>query len=179
MSVCVERKKARMDYKQSLSHNGPCKKPGVISSCLHNAAPYWQIRNTLHLLWLLIFFFVNLQIVHSCKDNLYMNTAIMMKDKDAQWKIKMLFFIFVIFNHCCLVYWKVNGIEKWHKPDSELHWPHKRLRTMCQSMWTTHQTPFTRHMADFFSMIFSFGQENLFLSMLFHSSLFWQCLSED
>lgn len=34
-----------MDYKQSSSHNGPCEKTGLSSSCLHNGAPYWQITN--------------------------------------------------------------------------------------------------------------------------------------
>lgn len=46
-----------------------------------------------------------------------MNTAIMMKDKDAQWKIKMLFFIFVIFNHCCLVYCL---LYKWMESRSDI-----------------------------------------------------------
>lgn len=89
MSVCVEREKARMDYKQSLSHNGPCKKTGVSSSCLHNAAPYWQITNEHFILYIYddYQFFTNDTFMQS---HLYINTAIMMKKINRHKEIKML-----------------------------------------------------------------------------------------
>jgi len=77
-----------MDYKQSLSHNGPCEKTGLSSSCLHNGAPYWQITKNKNDHFL----------------NQFTNHTVMQ--------------IHFNMNEWLLLF------SGWHKPDSNLHWPH-------------------------------------------------------